>query len=424
MQTVTWLQRLTRLSTCLVIAGTSSLLLLLPTTVFTQQRFIVVEKLEDGTLTYRNYELKESRQVDLSDLVLSERLQRKDMRLPPPLDSMWQDIPDFKVILLESGLAKLRNSETADRRYQEAQEKAREQGAGLWATPTPTPKPKRSPDQIASPSPLAASSSPTSQQDAPSVASVVFQRILEFAKFLWGWIVTLSPLGAGGLGITGLIYFFYIRRRVRLLIIGQMSAGKTAVFSRLLDPHISADKILALEASKVKQKVKFRQHIQYAKFEIYPRLTDVPGSAFSTAWDELTRFRLVRRHALVLVLAPTMKNVRSNGPVFDQKYLAVQLGYVQSFMEGGLGARKTRKPKVVILYLNKFDLVSDFPSGDSAAKAAEDKFLDQFREHKQSVELATKRAKIKLHVVIGSALKGWNSDNLITLVGKSLYGNR
>ena len=99
MQTVTWLQRLTRLSTCLVIVGTSSLLLLLPTTGYTQQRFIVVEKLEDGTLTYRNYELKESRQVDLSDLVLSERLQRKDMRLPPPLDSMWQDIPDFKVIL-------------------------------------------------------------------------------------------------------------------------------------------------------------------------------------------------------------------------------------------------------------------------------------------------------------------------------------
>jgi len=209
-----------------------------------------------------------------------------------------------------------------------------------------------------------------------------------------------------------------------LLIIGQMSAGKTAIFSRLLDPHISVEKILALEQSKSKQKIKFRQHVQYAKFEIYPRLTDVPGSAFSTAWDELTRFRFIRRHAIILVLAPTMKNVKSGSPIFDEKYLAVQLGYVQSFMEGGLGARKTRKPKVVILYLNKFDLVSDFPSGDSSAKEAEDKFLSRFREHQQSVELATKKAHIKLHIVVGSALRGWNCDNLITLVGKSLYGNR
>ena len=386
-----------------------------------QQRLIRVEKVQDGRLTFVEYNLKEYQQVDLSDLILSENLQRTGGSLPYPLNSTWDEPPDFKLLLLKGGLAQLRDTVTAKDIYRAAQESAKKEGEGIWATPTPTPKPRTS----QSPSPTPSSAPPVvAPTKGPDVVDRISKKIADAGSFLWGWLVKLSPIGIGGLAVTGLIYFFWIRRRVRLLIMGQISAGKTAIFSRLVDPTINSEKILKLQQTKAKQKVRFRRHIQYAKFEIYPRLTDVPGSAFSTAWDELTRFRFIRRHALILVLAPTMKNLKTEtGEVFDDKYLAIQLGYVQSFMEGALGARKTRKPKVVILYLNKFDLVSDFPPGDSLAMKHENEFLNVFKEHQQSVELATKKAHIKLHVVVGSALRGWNCDNLITLVGKSLYGN-
>src|SRR6267142_6018521 len=41
-----------------------------------QQRLIRVEKVQDGRLTFVEYNLKEYQQVDLSDLILSENLQR------------------------------------------------------------------------------------------------------------------------------------------------------------------------------------------------------------------------------------------------------------------------------------------------------------------------------------------------------------
>jgi len=357
------------------------------------------------------YDPKEPQEIDLSDLILSGKVSN-GKSLPLELLDTWDSVPDFKLILLRQGLAQLRDVQSAPESYRTAQDRAKDAGLGIWATPTPTPTPPSSP--------LATQSSP----EPPGTTSVndVFNLIVSSARFIWGWIVRLAPVGFGGFLLWALYYFFWVRRRIRLLIIGLKSAGKTAVYWRLIDPTIDSNKILSLEPTKARQKIAFRRHIQYAKFEIYPRLTDVPGAAYSTVWDELTRFRWLRRHAMLLVLAPSMMNSKGEN-IPDTHYVATQLGYVQAFVEGSLSARKTRKPKVLILFLNKFDLISSHPPNDSAASDQRQVFLRAFSEHIESVERAIKRANIPYRLVIGSAVNNWNCTDLISVVGKLLFGS-
>jgi hypothetical protein len=383
-----------------------------------QQRLITVQKIDENHLTYFQYELKETQQVDLSDLILTKELTTEDASIPYQLEVSWSEVPNFKVLLLKAGLARLRNPESADEIYRAAEAQAKAGGIGVWATPTPAPTPR--------PSVLQHLSTPSPQliPQGPSPYDQFKKFVMNGLSFLWQWLVTLSPFGIGAILLTALYYFLWVRRRVRLLIIGKMSAGKTAVYLRLMDPTIDEQRILDLEQSQAKQKIRLRQHIRYAKFEIYPRLTDVPGAAYSTVWDELTKFRFMRRHAMILVLSPTIVKVRSSSEELeDDKYLSTQLGYVEAFVEGALGARKTRKPKVMVLFLNKFDLFSQFPPGDSHAVNEQKHFLSMFSEHLKSVDVATKKANIKLHIIVGSALKNWNCDNLINSIGKSLYGS-
>ncbi len=100
-----------------------------------QQRLIKVERVENGNLVYVQYDLKETQTIDLSDLELSDRLTGKNAFLPSPLTSTWSSVPDFKLILLESGLAKLRNPDLASDSYRQAQDKAQKEGKGMWAKP-------------------------------------------------------------------------------------------------------------------------------------------------------------------------------------------------------------------------------------------------------------------------------------------------
>src|ERR1044072_410158 len=74
-----------------------------------QQHIVKVEKVENGTLVYVQYDLNETQTIDLSDLELSDNLTNKNAYLPSPLTSTWSSVPNFKLILLQYGLAKLRN---------------------------------------------------------------------------------------------------------------------------------------------------------------------------------------------------------------------------------------------------------------------------------------------------------------------------
>jgi signal recognition particle receptor subunit beta len=86
-----------------------------------------------------------------------------------------------------------------------------------------------------------------------------------------------------------------------------------------------------------------------------------------------------------------------------------------------MGARRTRKPKMIILFLNKFDLFSSQPPTDAATSSIQEQFKNDFASHIRSAELAAGKLGIKCPVIIGSALKNWNCKDLITTIGDTLY---
>lgn len=122
--------------------------------------------------------------------------------------------------------------------------------------------------------------------------------------------------------------------------------------------------------------------------------------------------------ALVVVVAhhPT------DGIDPDVMFVATQLTYIQAIVEGFLGANLRDKPKVVILFVGKFDVLSSNPADSEAAKSSAARIEAIFHNHFQSVRAAGKRASIPVEIIIGSALEGWSCQRVIEVVGNALYG--
>ena len=168
-----------------------------------QQARIRVESIDEKHLVYSVFQLEGTKAVDLSDLILDDALTANSSSLPPNLRTEWQDVPDFKILLLKSGWAKLRDPSKVAQQYRDAEAIAKSEQIGIWAPPPPIPSPSQAPEDL------------TFLQPLLSVLAKIF---------IW-----LIWFGMGSVIVTAAYYYFYVRRRVRLLIIGKASAGKTAV---------------------------------------------------------------------------------------------------------------------------------------------------------------------------------------------------
>lgn len=100
----------------------------------------------------------------------------------------------------------------------------------------------------------------------------------------------------------------------------------------------------------------------------------------------------------------------------DQKYIDTQLGYLHAYIQGGLGAQFTKKPKLLILYISKFDLFSAYPPEDSNSQKIKQVLEEVFKDHIEAAAKAGKEAKIPFELIFGSAVEKWNSDRIIFLV--------
>lgn len=185
------------------------------------------------------------------------------------------------------------------------------------------------------------------------------------------------------------------------------------------------EKILQLTESRAVT-IKKGAIIPKGKFEILPELADIPGAAFGTVWDSLLGSY---NHALVTVVAPQKFNGVQDGQVkiidiatnFDQRYVDIQLGYMQAYVEGGLGASATKKPRVLIMFVSKFDLYSKLPPYDSAAEKIKEKVLDIFADHINSARSAAKKAGVPFELIVGSSVEKWNTGQVLEAVTTVLY---
>lgn len=366
------------------------------------------------TLYYAQYQLSGTGIVTLTDLILNDSIRNTS----DPLDIIYFRLPDFKEELLKKGLATLRAPETAPAAYRTAQQSAQRQPEINPVDSTLQDSSTALPDSSVAPIPVGSN------------------RWSKVAKAI-GWLASIGLLAVVGRTIW---YWFYGRKRVRLVLIGEPSAGKTAVLHRLLDPNVDRHTIETLAPSKAVETLRKKGPIDMGKYEIHPVFADIPGAKYGSVLDELiptfpTLERLApnstfwdvillrRLRIFVAVVAPNRAAPKHRDPEPDSDYITQQLTTVNGFINSSLSSTKARRPRLVILFINKFDQLSSVPPDDSAAQGAREHVYDLFDKHVTSIRDAAKRASIPQTIIVGSALQNWNCDRIIASIRRELYGH-
>lgn len=337
-----------------------------------------VREITESKLVYFKIEPTTIYEMDLSDIELSTPL-LQELDLFP---YFYSELPDFKLQLLRNGVGKLRNPRAASSSYQQAELDAKTTGQGVWATKS------------------------------------------TWWQYVWRAFRIVGAVGLLGFLAKLLLKKLYYERKVQLLILGKPGAGKTALYKRLTEPHLPPTDLLSLTPTRVVARNKKKKPIAHGRLEIYPVLTDVPGSQFGVAWDQLIGGICRRVQALVLVVAPTKKSkLSSTDEKYDTRYLDEQIGYLEAFVEGPLGSQRLTRPRVVILFINKFDLYAGRTPEDSASKQMVDELSKVFAGHIDRVVKSAQRAKVEHRIVMGSAAQNWNCHSLLGLVADGIFGS-
>ena len=379
------------------------LLLTITTSTEGQTHAYIVRTISGGQLIYEVYDSGGTHTIDVSDMTIWDGIKGNT-----DVYNSFYYSGAFREILLRNGYAKLNftNKATADEIA--AQEEARSANKGIWAPSTPPPPPPPPPP-------------------------------FDWNKF-WAWtqeILRDSFITALLFAVIRWLYInIYLKRQVDLLVIGQPDCGKTALCLVLEKPNTPKADILKLEHSKAVSTSRTPERIPRGKFEILPAMTDVPGTDFSTAWNKIhgtiwgKMLGLIRKYALVVVLAPGERNGTNGGTVVstrdvssgnDQAYLYRQLGYIEAFVGGSLGSKKARKPRVVVLFMNKFDWFARMNPNDSSSLEVRRQFLAIFEKHIDLIKSAATKQKIPFESIVGSAVEKWGTEEVLDAVVHQLY---
>ena len=203
--------------------------------------------------------------------------------------------------------------------------------------------------------------------------------------------------------IRHLIKKFLYERKVELIFIGVKGSGKTGLFMRFLEPTASKHQITSLTPSQAFNLKKTRRVISVGKkFEILPSFHDTPGEELAKVHDLLLS---ERKYAIIVVLSPTGKPTVSNKmDLFTAPYITEQLHYCKYFVSTILQSTKMKnKPKFLVVFMSKFDLLSENPPNIKASEAETNRYLIEFREHIALIENSAKIRQIFMRTIIGSA---------------------
>jgi GTPase SAR1 family protein len=367
------------------------------------KNFVTVIEVRENKLVYSTYKFAGTNEVDLSDLIVFPGIIGKG----DPFNATYPEMVDFKYLLLKNGYAKLKKPSAAPSYCVSAENDAQEKRLGIW---------RQSEQQ---------SSIQQQSSKKPFLSTINWKKLI---NILWKLIVVLSTLGITTAIARHLYKKIYIQRRIRLLIIGEPFSGKTALLMSLVNSSIEKEEIFKLTGQSSGVTEKERQgFIPRGKFEIYPSISDIPGHFYGTVWD---KFFKEYNHAIIIVISAFKENGRnSDGSIrlldsykdIDQKYIHIQLGSMKAYI-GGVASKFTKKPKILILYISKFDLFSEFPPEDSSSQKTKQVLEELFSEH---IEFAAKTAKdigIPFKLIFGSAIEKWNTDKMLDVVINQLYG--
>jgi GTPase SAR1 family protein len=318
------------------------------------------------------------------------------------------DVADSKlrIDLLSWGYASIVDESKATDAEKQAEHSARAAHLGIWKSPSPPSQPT----DTTVPSPSVGVKS-TSSWNLPSPEVIL--------GWLWKALVTLATFS---------VIQFYVRkwrkeRKVQLVLVGHKSAGKTCLLRRIVDGKVSKDVLLNMRPSTGVERVRAAKPVFRGKLEIWPEAIDVAGNAYGEIWDAL----LARnKKAVVAVLATDERNGNQaiyniqKGEGVNSELMNIQFAWMQ-WLAGSLASNKVPKPTIMIIFINKFDMYSNFSSEDSAGRSTKARLEAYFKKHIDVVQTTAKAANVKCEVFFGSAVQDWNIEEMLVMIARAAY---
>jgi len=220
-----------------------------------------------------------------------------------------------------------------------------------------------------------------------------------------------------GSGFIGFIYSnrkkinqWYYERKINLLVLGEPSAGKTALIKVISDEHTTEQFILSLSPT-IAEKDFTGSKIYRGRYEFIPMMTDISGGDYGLKAEMISSDK---NNAIIYVLSFTQKN---NSSDFDDKYMNVQLGALRAQFGQIINLKK---PLIFILFINKFDLLSKNQPEDTSSSETKKKIMEAFNDHINEVKIKGKQHNIAIEVIIGSCVKRWNTHGLLDKITNNI----
>jgi len=372
--------------------------------------FWVEEINADGGLVLREYSSKSTRIINVPELeIWDKKLNTKDS-----IGLIYWGEPDWKRVLLEKGLARIKNDASLTDGYSDIEKQAKNERNGMWAELMP-PLPQPSKGWI--------------DKIIGFVGWQKYeQRLRNFKEWLVGFL-GLSTLVA----LVKLIKTWEKRRKVKLKLIGLSSTGKSYLWHRLLDPEITESELLKTLGHRKSDDARRKATRSKAmgRYEITPIYYDTPGSkpGVQTAvmLEGSRGFQWLNKSIWMIMLATTPDHTISRSSPEEEKidrdYISEQLGNLNSPV-GLLASGKISPPKMVIVCIGKFDLFADNHPADSSSRDIIAELEGLFRQHIMRVENECKAKRIPSEVIFCSATKGWGTNDILRLIEKALFSSK
>jgi len=291
----------------------------------------------------------------------------------------------LRIEFLRFGCARLTTSQPI-----EAETKAEQEGKdnrwGLWAS---LPE-------------VNGTGAPTTNSDAvglPHTGAWVGRNLFNIVS------VILALLGLSW--IAKIIDNWWQRKRVDIIMTGLPGAGKTDLWIAWRDeaaPDSNSSPTSSLAESKM-------DPIPLGPKVLVPNVVDTAGADPASILNFMKRGRR-RKRVLIFVVAPTRLN-KSSSPAFDEDYILEQKGY-SNLPRALIGARDRRlKPRLAIVFLTKFDLLSKSSPDDSTSASMKAQTLAKFDKIIASVESASRNNGVAFQLIVGSSrYRNWGVDIL------------
>lgn len=409
----------------MILLVTAALFVLSPSTAYgkdgdppTQETKIywIDEITADGAVIVKEYGLGPTRKVSLPEI---EIWKEKLSSYHPSRVFYWDKEPDIKKMLLQNGLARLKDDGTAAPEYIEAQNEAKSQALGMWK----------------------ASSAGTQPEAKPSLPA----RILKTLKGLnWrdiGLVAGSLLIGVtgwyGGSAFIGLIRDWRRRYQIACILLGRPSTGKSWLWHRMLYSNLSQEEFHKIDRTEATIRTRSTRSKPMGRYEVTPVYVDTPGAQpgqqltsmmeDSVKSRRLRRFLRPSRSAWIIVLASTpdksVTRTTEQTRKTDSAYIEQQLGHLDLPL-GFLDSDRMPKPQMVIICLAKFDLFADHAPDDPSSSEVKKQLDGLFKRHISRIQNVCRRRSIPSAKVFCSAVKGWGVPDILASIEAALFGER